>query len=258
MPGFAIFIALVGAMVGSFVNVLAIRVPAGDSMAGRSHCTSCGTTLGAVDLVPVVSWAWLRGRCRHCSASVSGSYAVGEGVCGAVFLVLAIHFGPHLELVPYLFLASGLLALSIVDLRTFRLPDRIVGPLTILVVIAFAVVAAANGDGEALARSVEAGLLSMVSLGLLHFAYPRGLGFGDVKLAFVLGMATGWVSWGAVGLAIFFAALLGTAVGVISAVATGEPVRGRRLPFGPFLATGALLSAVVGPSLLDWYTGLLR
>jgi leader peptidase (prepilin peptidase)/N-methyltransferase len=189
---------------------------------------------------------------------VSSSYTVVEGVCGAVFALLALHFGPHAVLVPYLLLAAGLIALSVVDLQTFRLPNRIVGPLTLSVVVSFGVVAAITGDGGTFVRALEAGVAATAALGLLHLAYPPALGFGDVKLAFVLGVATGWASWGALGLAIFLAAAIGAAVGVIGAFVAGEPVRGRRLPFGPFLAAGALLAAVVGPSLLDWYARLLR
>ena len=114
--------------------------------------------------------------------------------------------------------------------------------------MAFAIVAVVDGDGATFGRGLEAGLAATAGLGLLHLAYPAGLGFGDVKLAFVLGVATGWASWGALGLAIFLAAALGATVGVIGALAAGEPVRGRRLPFGPFLAAGALLAAVIGPS----------
>ena len=258
MLGFVILLGVLGVVVGSFVNVVAIRVPIGHSLNGRSHCPACSHVLGAADLVPIASWMALRGHCRHCRAPVSSSYAVVEAACGAVFVLLAVHFGPHAVLAPYLLLASGLIALSVVDFRTFRLPNRIVGPLTVAVVAAFAIVAVVDSDGATFVRGLEAGLAATAGLGLLHLAYPAGLGFGDVKLAFVLGVATGWASWGALGLAIFLAAALGATVGVIGALAAGEPVRGRQLPFGPFLAAGALLAAVIGPSFLDWYTQLHR
>lgn len=258
MWAFVIFVGVLGAMIGSFVNVVAIRVPAGHSIGGRSHCASCDATLDGLDLVPIASWVASRGRCRHCGAAVSGSYAVGEGICSGVFLALAAHFGMHAVLVPYLVLAAGLVALSIVDFRVFTLPDRIVAPLTGLVVAGFVVVASVDGSGADLARGLEAGFAATAALGVLHLAYPRGLGFGDVKLAFVLGVAAGWVSWGALGLSLFIAATLGAVFGVAGAVIAGEPVHGRRVPFGPFLAAGTLLAAVLGPSALNWYTGLLR
>lgn len=258
MYAFVIFTGVLGAVVGSFVNVVSIRVPVGHSLNGRSHCPECATVLSTTDLVPILSWLALRGRCRHCGAPVSASYLAGEAACAFAFVVLAVRFGRHAVLLPYLLLAAGLVALSIVDFRTFRLPDRILGPLTVVVVGAFAVVAVVSNDGGRLTRGLEAGVAATVILGLLHLAYPKGLGFGDVKLAFVLGLATGWVSWGAVALAVFLAAASGAVVGVLGAWAAGEPVHGRRLPFGPFLASGALVAAVAGPAMIDWYTGLLR
>src|SRR4051812_17837283 len=128
MVAFVAILGLFGVAIGSFVNVVAIRVPVGHSLNGRSHCMACDHVLGAPDLVPVASWVALRGHCRYCGASVSSSYALVEGVCGAVFALLALRFGPHALLVPYLMLAAGLIALSLVDFRTFRLPNRIVGP----------------------------------------------------------------------------------------------------------------------------------
>lgn len=258
MLGFVIFVGVLGALVGSFVNVVAIRVPAGESLGGRSHCGSCAVALSAADLVPIVSWVALRGRCRHCGAEVGVSYAVGEATCAVCFVILAAHFGRHAVLVPYLLMAAGLVALSIVDFRSYRLPDRILGPLTALALVSFAAVALIEGAGDDFMRAVEAGVAATLALGLLHLAYPRGLGFGDVKLAFVLGLVTGWVSWGAVALALFVAAAVGAIFGVAGAVIAGEPVRGRRMPFGPFLGAGALLAAVFGPSVLDWYAGLLQ
>jgi leader peptidase (prepilin peptidase)/N-methyltransferase len=182
---------------------------------------------------------------------------VGEGICCGAFVVLAARFGMHAVLVPYLVLAAGLLALSIVDFRLFLLPNRIVGPLTGLVVGGFVIVAAVEGSGANVTRGVEAGVAATAALGVLHLAYPQGLGLGDVKLAFVLGVGTGWVSWGALGLSLFIAAALGAVFGVAGAVIAGEPVHGRRVPFGPFLAAGTLVAAVFGPTALNWYAGRL-
>ena len=256
MTGFVIVIGVLGVVIGSFVNVVALRIPAGGTLLGRSHCPSCQATLTGLDLVPIASWVVLRGRCRHCQAPVSSSYAVVEATCGALFAVLAIHFERHAVLAPYLLLAAGLLALSVVDLREYRLPDVIVGPLTVAVVAGFGAVALIDGRGDAFARALEAGLAALAGLGLLHLAFPAGMGFGDVKLAFVLGVATGWVSWGALALSLFLAATLGAVVGILGAVVKGEAIRGRKLPFGPFLAAGTLLAAVIGPSFLDWYSRL--
>jgi leader peptidase (prepilin peptidase) / N-methyltransferase len=149
-----------------------------------------------------------------------------------------------------------LLALSVVDLRTMRLPNRILGPLTVAVVVALGVAAAIDDDWTAFLRALAAGAAACGGLGLLHLAYPRGMGFGDVKLAFVLGVLMGWVSWGTLALGLFLAVVLGAVVGVGAAVVGGGPVRGRQIPFGPFLASGAMLAVLVGEPILDWYARL--
>ncbi|MGH8985357.1 MAG: prepilin peptidase [Acidimicrobiia bacterium] len=257
MTALVIALGVLGLVVGSFVNVVALRVPEGASVAtGRSHCPACGHTLGARELVPVVSWFALRGRCRHCGESISWVYPVVELICGALFVGLAIRFEATAQLVAYLLAAAGLLALSVVDLRTMRLPNRILGPLTVGVVITLGVAAAIDDDWSALIRAAAAGAAAFGGLGVLHLAYPRGMGFGDVKLAFVLGVVMGWISWGTLLLGLFLAVVLGAVIGVAVAKAGGESIRARQIPFGPFLAAGALLAVLVGEPILDWYARL--
>jgi len=257
MAVFVITVGIVGLVVGSFVNVVAVRVPERASVVtGRSHCPSCGHTLGALELVPVVSWLALRGRCGHCHGPISRVYPVVELICGALFVGLALRFEATAQLVPYLLAAAGLLALSVVDLRTLRLPNRILGPLTVGVVIAFGVAAAIDDDWSALLRGALAGAAAFGGLGVLHLVSPRGMGFGDVKLAFLLGVVTGWISWGTLVLGLFVAVVLGAVIGVAVTKAAGQSIRARQIPFGPFLAAGTLLAVLVGEPILDWYARL--
>lgn len=254
MTAFIIAMGLVGLVIGSFVNVVALRVPEGASVVtGRSHCPACGHILGALDLVPVVSWLALRGRCGHCGEPISWVYPVVELICGALFVGLALRFEATAQLVAYLLTAAGLLVLSVIDLRTMRLPNRILGPLTAGVVIAFGVAAAIDDDWSALLRAALAGAAALFGLGVLHLVSPRGMGFGDVKLAFVLGVVMGWISWGTLVLGLFLAVVLGAVIGVAVAKAGGESIRARQIPFGPFLAAGTVLAVLVGEPILDWY-----
>jgi leader peptidase (prepilin peptidase)/N-methyltransferase len=236
--------------------VVALRVPAGESLNGRSQCPKCGHVIRARDLMPVVSWLVLRGRCRDCAAPICWVYPAVEAVCAVVFAVLAADRGERADLGAYLILAAGLLALSLVDLATFRLPDRIVFPLTAMVLVAFGVAAAVDHEGDRLVRGLEAGAATAALLLALHLASPRALGFGDVKLAFVLGLAMGWESWEAVPIGLFFACLIGAVVGILVGLVGGGPIKGRQTPFGPFLAAGALLAVLVGGPLVDWYSRL--
>jgi leader peptidase (prepilin peptidase)/N-methyltransferase len=245
-----------GLLVGSFVNVVALRVPVGESLGGRSRCPGCGHEIRGRDLVPVLSWLVLRGRCRDCGASIRWVYPAVEVLCAALFATLAAVVGEEPELPAYLILTAGLVALSLVDLATFRLPDRIVFPLTGLVVAAFGVAAAVDGDGERLLRALAAGAATTLVLGTLHLVAPAGMGFGDVKLSFVLGVALGWESWEAVAVGLFLACALGAVVGIAVGVIGGGGIRGRRIPFGPFLAAGTLLAVLVAAPIVDWYTGL--
>jgi leader peptidase (prepilin peptidase)/N-methyltransferase len=256
MAGFVLAVGVLGLVVGSFANVVALRVPEHERLTGRSRCPRCGHVLAALDLVPVASWLVLRGRCRHCATPVGWAYPAGELTCGVLFAALAVRFEATAPLVAYLLATAGLVALSIVDLRTMLLPNRILGPVTIVGVTAFAVAATVDDEWSAMVRAVAAGGAAFAGLGVLHLAYPRGLGFGDVKLAFLLGVLMGWVSWGTLALGLFAAVVLGAVVGVAVSLLSGGPVRGRQIPFGPFLAAGAVFAVLVGEPVLDWYARL--
>ena len=242
--------ALLGLAVGSFLNVVIWRVPRHESVVSPpSHCPGCDAEIAPRDNIPVLSWLLLRGRCRRCGVRISARYPLVEAGTGVLWAMLALRFDDTWALPAYLVLAAGLVALSLIDLDTFLLPNRIVYPLTVVVVALFGVAAIVGDDSAAFVRAlIGGGATFAVFLGL-HLVSPRGMGFGDVKLSFVLGVALGWVSGPTVFLGMFLAFLLGSVVGILLIV---TKVRSRRdhVPFGPFLAAGTMLALLLGDPLL--------
>lgn len=246
---------MLGLAVGSFLNVVIWRVPRKESVVSpRSACPSCATPIRAVDNVPVVSWIALRGRCRTCGARISVRYPLVELGCAVLFAAVGARFGASWALPAYLVFAGALLALSAIDLEHYKLPNRIVYPLAIVMPVLVGVASVGEGDLGAWGRAMLGGLAAFGGLLVLHLISPRGMGLGDVKLAFVLGVALGWLGWGHVGFGLVLGFLYGAVVGVLLLALR---LRGRKdpVPFGPFLAAGALTMVLWGQSILDWYTG---
>jgi leader peptidase (prepilin peptidase)/N-methyltransferase len=245
---------LFGIAVGSFLNVVVWRVPRHESIVRpASHCPSCDAELGAVENVPVLSWVALRGRCRHCGARISVRYPLVELLTAGLWVGLAQRFGSTWELLPYLALAAGLVALSLIDLDHFLLPNRVLYPTGFVMAALFVVPAVVDVQGDDYARGVLGGLAAFAVFFVIHVISPRGMGFGDVRLSFVLGFALGWLSWGHVYLGLFLGFLLGAVIGSLLIVLR---LRSRKdhVPFGPFLAAGALLAVFAGTPLLDAFS----
>jgi leader peptidase (prepilin peptidase)/N-methyltransferase len=242
-------VAVLGLLVGSFLNVVIARVPAGESVVKPpSHCRSCGTTLAWRDNVPVVSWLVLRGCCRACGTGISARYPVVEASTAALFAVAAARVGPHADLPAHLVVAAGFVALSVVDLDCRRLPDRIVFPTLALGTVALVVAAAIDDRWGDLGRAGIGAAIGFVALGAIHAVRPDGMGFGDVKLALVCGGILGWHGLADVMIGLYSAFVLGGVVGV-ALIATGRVARrGASVPFGPFLCASALLTVLaLGP-----------
>jgi leader peptidase (prepilin peptidase)/N-methyltransferase len=247
--------ALLGLLVGSFLNVVIVRVPERQSVVTpRSRCPGCGTQLAERDNVPVLSWLLLRGRCRTCAMPIPARYPLVEVATGALFAAAALRLGADWALPGYLLFFATLLAVSAIDLERFLVPNRIVYPSLGASVVLLAGAAVLEHDLNALGRSLVGAALASGGLFLLALVYPRGMGMGDVKLALLLGLYLGWLSLGHVALGLFLGFLLGSVVGLGLLVAG---VRGRKdhLPFAPFLAAGAVLAVLAGRPLLDWYLG---
>jgi len=242
---------VLGLVVGSFLNVVVWRVPRHESIVSPgSHCPSCDAELGAIENIPVFSWVVLRGRCRHCGNRISARYPLVELLTAALWVGLAQRFGATWELPPYLVLAAGLVALSLIDLDHFLLPNRVLYPTGFLMAGLFVIPALVDSQANDYARGVFGGAAAFAVFFVIHVVSPRGMGFGDVRLSFVLGFALGWLSWGHVYLGLFLGFLLGAVVGTLL-IAVGVRTRKDHVPFGPFLAAGAMVAIYFGTQLLD-------
>jgi leader peptidase (prepilin peptidase)/N-methyltransferase len=242
---------VLGLLIGSFLNVVIHRVPAGASVVRPpSHCPACGTELAWYDNVPVVSWLVLRARCRTCGVRISPRYPLVEAGCGALFAALAARIGWEPELAAFLVAAAAMLALSVIDLDTKRLPDVIVLPATAATAALLAVAAAVDDQWGDLGRAAIGAALGFAALFLIHVIRPDGLGFGDVKLALLCGLLLGWYGLADVALGLYGGFALGAIVGVML-IAFGRARFGRAIPFGPFLVAGTLLMVIFGGRLAD-------
>ena len=247
---------VVGLAVGSFLNVVVWRVPRGESVVSPpSACPACASPVRPRDNVPVVGWLLLRGRCRDCDAPVSARYPVVEGLTAVLFVVLALRLGADPVLPAYLYLAAVGLALALIDLDVRRLPDALTLPSYPVVAALLALGAALGSDSGELVRALLGGLAMAAFYFALFFAHPRGMGFGDVKLSGVLGMATAWFGWGAFGVGLFAGFLLGGVWG-IALLLSGRGGRKSAVPFGPFMLAGTLLAVLAGQPLADAYVRL--
>ncbi len=173
-------------------------------------------------------------------------------LCGAIAAGLAARWDDTWVLPAYLVVGVTLVVLSVIDLQHYLLPNRIVYPLSGATVALLAFAGLADGDGDALVRALLAGVVAFVAFFVLHLVVPSGLGFGDVKLAFTLGAAMGWLGWGEVAFGLFLGFLYGAVLG-IGLIVTGLRSRKDAVPFGPFLALGTLTVLFLGPALVDWY-----
>jgi leader peptidase (prepilin peptidase)/N-methyltransferase len=247
---------VLGLVVGSFLNVVAARVPAGGSVVRpRSACPRCGHPIRNRDNLPLVSWLVLRGRCRDCSEPISVRYPLVEAVTGLMFAVTGWRFGADVVLPAYLFFAAISVVLTVIDLDTRRLPDAIVLP-AYPVALAFGVVTVGSHGWWPMERAFIGGaVLAGLYLALWYLTGGRGLGYGDVKLAGLVGGYAAWLGWGSLVAAGFGAFLLGGAVGVVL-MAAGRAGRRTALPFGPFMLAAAWLAVFAGDALSEAYLQL--
>ena len=245
--------AVLGLLIGSFLNVVIWRVPRGESVVSPpSACPACGNPVRPRDNVPVVSWLLLKKRCRDCGGPISGRYPAVEAGTAATFAVVAGYFGLVVELPAFLYLAAIAIALALIDLDVHRLPNAIVLPSYVVGGVLLAVPSLVDGDYSQLLRAV----IGLAALYAFYFGlvlvYPAGMGFGDVKLAGVLGMYLAWLGWAELVVGAFLGFLLGGVLGGLLLV-TRKAGRKSKIPFGPFMLLGAFGGIFFGDAVADWY-----
>jgi leader peptidase (prepilin peptidase)/N-methyltransferase len=251
----AAFLFATGCVIGSFVSVVAHRLPRGESfVTGRSRCPACGAQIAARDNVPLVSWVLLRGRCRHCRERISARYPLVELAVGAGFAASVLVWGEDESglssgegwggLALALLLVAALATITLTDLERRVIPNRVLLPAA---VVGLAIAAASDPGGlveRAIAAAAAGGTLFVVAL-----AYPRGMGMGDVKLVAVMGLYLGR----AVAPALLVGFGAGALVGLALIARHGSGARKRAVPFGPFLALGGVVALFAGDAIVDWY-----
>jgi leader peptidase (prepilin peptidase)/N-methyltransferase len=238
---------LLGLVFGSFLTVVTHRVPKGESLvAPRSRCPSCGTRLRNADNVPVVSWLLLRGRCRSCGARISPIYPLTEIATGGLFVGAALTFERvwmALMMAPFLGL---MVVLAVIDIRHRIIPNRLVYP-ALLAFATYIVIGGLAGGGLDVIRAAIGMLAYGGALLLVAFISPRGMGMGDVKLAALIGLVLGSVGLRYVTVAAAAGILLGGVAAIVALIAGAS--RKNAIPFGPFLAVGALVAAFLAPQI---------
>jgi len=249
-------VGLLGLAVGSFLNVVIHRVPRGESLVRPgSHCPKCGTEVRNRHNIPVLGWVLLRGRCADCAAPISVRYPLVEAGTAALYVAVAAKFGLSWQLPAYLYLAAVAIALAAIDIDVLRLPDAIVLPSYAIALILLLPAMIAEHSWAAGLR----GLIAAAALYSLYFLLAvlhPGMGFGDVKLALLLGLYLGWLGWSALAVGAFAGFLLGGLAGA-ALLLTRRAGRKTRIPFGPYMLAGAFLAVFAAAPVAHWYTSLL-
>jgi leader peptidase (prepilin peptidase)/N-methyltransferase len=243
----AAFTGIFGAIFGSFLNVVAYRLPRHESIVfGASHCTSCGSPIKPYDNIPVLSWLLLRGRCRSCSARISPRYPLIEAFAGLLCAGAVISHSSAVGIALSILLVLIVLPVAVIDLEHRIIPNKITAPGAVLAVILGSALDPGGEPTRLIAGAAAAGFLLIAAL-----AYPGGMGMGDVKLAGVIGLLLGESVIPAILIALLTGVVVGTIVMARKGVREG---RKTAVPFGPFLALGATVCIFAGPALIDWYS----
>src|SRR5215210_3162210 len=242
----AVLAGLFGLLLGSFLNVVAYRLPRGESLAfPGSHCPACETPIKPWDNVPVFSWLWLRGRCRACHGAISARYPVVEAATAALLVAVVLAKGADGDAWRGLAFVLLLVPVTLIDLDHRIIPNKL---MLLGTIVSLALVGLTDPDSlteHLIAAAGAGGFLLIAAL-----AYPAGMGMGDVKLAGVMGLFLGR----AVGPAMFVALIAGSVVGA-AIIARKGAQEGRKtaIPFGPYLALGGLAGLFAGDAVVEWY-----
>jgi leader peptidase (prepilin peptidase) / N-methyltransferase len=259
-----IFAGAFGLAIGSFVNVVAYRVPVGKSLLTPSSCPTCGAPIRAWQNIPVLSWLLLRGRCAACRRTISARYPLVEAATGTLFVLLAWYV-PHVLALPtapailvwaaFAWFAAVSCALLLIDLDTRRLPNVIVLPSYVVALVLFGIACLLGADWGTLLRAVVGMAVMYSAYAVIRLIRPDGMGGGDVKLAGVAGLYLGWLGWSSLVVGWLAAFLLGGVFGIVL-IASGQARRNTAVPFGPWLLVGAWIGIWFGDGIGHSYLAL--
>ena len=238
-----VLVGVLGLCIGSFLNVVIHRVPVGLSVVSPpSSCPGCASPVRARHNVPVAGWLLLRGRCADCRAPISARYPAVEALTAALFVLVTwrmLQLGQAAAIPALLTFTALGVALSFIDLDVRRLPNVLVLPAYPVLAVLLAAAAGIHGNWQTMLRTGLGGVALFGFFFALALIHPQGMGFGDVKLAGLIGMVLGYLSWTALVVGAFAGFFLGAVVGVV-VIAVGAGGRKTALPFGPFMVIGAL------------------
>jgi leader peptidase (prepilin peptidase)/N-methyltransferase len=250
---YAITFAFIGLCVGSFLNVVADRLPAGESIVSPpSHCPGCGRKIGASDLIPVLSYLILRGRCRECGSSIPKRVPIIEAVTGGIFVLLYLRYGLILQTGILAFYFCIFLTVLVTDLEHQIIPNKITYPSAVIALIissftpGIGIVSALIGGGAGLIFFAVVAILARLIL------KKEAMGMGDIKLIMLIGFATGFPM---VIVAIYLAIISGGVVAVILVLTKLKKMKDM-IAYGVFLSAAAMVTLIWGPAILNWYLAL--
>ncbi len=259
-PFFPLLLFLLGLFIGSFANVVILRLHSGKKgiLGGRSECPKCHHTLGAADLFPVFSWLFLRGKCRYCKKPISAQYPIVEFLMGLAWAgtYFIAPYDPASSCVEYWLglgffelVVTGLLIITVYDLKYFEIPDEVSIPLIILILLALPFPFTPNFIDALIGAAIP---LAFFSLQIL-VSKGKWMGGGDLRLGAIMGLLLGWK---ATLVALFFSYFIGAIIGLFL-MSIGKKEKSSMIPFGPFLVVGTVLGLLYGHTVAVWYLGLI-
>ncbi len=251
---YALYAAVLGLIVGSYLNVVVHRLPRGIStVLPRSRCPACGGAIRALDNLPLLSYLILGGRCRACGAAISWRYPAVEGLSSVSFVACALRFGLSPEALVAAFFCCLLIVLAAIDLEHLMLPDRITLPGIATGIAVQPWIAWVGWRGALLGAALGGAVLLVLYGGWYLLRREEGLGLGDVKM---LAMVGAFLGWRGIVVTLFVGALAGSVAG-LALIGSGRGDRKSKLPLGTFLALGAMVALFAGDRLVDAYLGVL-
>jgi len=245
------FVFVLGAVIGSFLNVCIVRLPRGESLIRpSSHCPHCNESIKFYDNIPIISYMILRGKCRYCKNRISAQYPVVEALTGLMAIALFMKYGPTVQFLLLFLFSSALLIITFIDLSHQIIPDVISIPGIPCGIGASLLIPTVSWQDSLLGILVGGGLLLFIAVGYKWITDREGMGGGDIKL---LAMMGAWLGWKAIPFIILASSLIGILIGGGSGLLLKKSLRAK-IPFGPFLAIASLIYIFFGPEIIRWYT----